>query len=58
MSVHELAALRELAQEKHGEKLEAAKQALITEFAAKASELGMSLDTLLPANGKPRSAKA
>ena len=49
MSVHELTAVITLAEETRSEKLEMARQALIIEFKTKASELGISLSTLLSA---------
>ena len=46
MSVQDLVALIQAAEEKRGQKLEAAKQALVDEFRAKASELGLSAKTM------------
>lgn len=48
MSVPELTALIEAAEAKRREKLKAAKQQLVDEFRAKAAELGLSMDALLP----------
>ena len=57
MSVQELTALIHAVEEKRREKLEAAKQELIAEFRAKASELGLSFEALLPRAG-PQKARA
>jgi DNA-binding protein H-NS len=58
MAIPEIAALIEFAEQTRRQKLEKAKQDLLTEFQERASEIGLSLDSLvsqtrLPAN-KPK----
>lgn len=48
MSVPDLTALIEAAERKRQEKLASAKQELVDEFRARAAELGLSMDALLP----------
>ena len=58
MSVPELTALIEAAEQKRNEKREAAKHELVAEFRAKAAELGFSAEALLSAqDGKTKSAR-
>ena len=57
MSAQELTALIEAAEDKRRDKLETAKQELIAEFRAKASELGLTMDSLFPQQGTPASAR-
>ena len=59
MSAQELTGLIEAAEAKRREKLEAAKQELVAEFRARASSLGIALESLFPqaartAQGTPR----
>ncbi len=58
MSVQDLVALIQAAEEKRGQKLEAAKQALVDEFRAKASELGLSAKTMFGGSTAETGAKA
>lgn len=56
MSAQELSGLIEAAEEKRREKLEAAKQELVAEFKARASSLGIPLESLFPQVAKPAQA--
>jgi DNA-binding protein H-NS len=48
MSIQELAALIQVAEKKRQKKLETAQHDLIAEFRARAAELGLSMDALMP----------
>ena len=57
MSVPELTALIEAAEQKRREKLEAAKHELVAEFRARAAELGLSPEALLAGESEPKPAR-
>jgi DNA-binding protein H-NS len=56
MSAQELTGLIQAAEAKRREKLDAAKQELVAEFQARASSLGISLESLFPQTAKPAQA--